>query len=75
MENIVISVSDVTAKKWQNTPPNIKTWLEKSFANQINEIAEKSDEVDFEKLLDKTRAIAASNGLTEEILEKLLNED
>jgi len=74
MERIVIEVDDATAKKWRKTSPQIKNKLEKLFEKQIEIVAERDKETQFEELLDKARREAAKNGLTEEILEQLLNE-
>ncbi len=75
MERIVIEVDDATAKKWRNVPPKIKSQLEKSFEGQIDELSEKVKEANFEDLLKIVREEAAKNGLTEEILQQLLNEE
>lgn len=75
MERIVIEVDDATAKKWQNVPPKIKSHLEKSFEGQIDALSEKVKEANFEDLLKIVREEAAKNGLTEEILQQLLNEE
>jgi len=75
MERIVIEVDDATAKKWQNVSPKIKSELEKSFERQIDGLSEKMKEANFENLLKTVREEAAKNGLTEEILQQLLNEE
>ncbi len=75
MERIVIEVDDATAKKWQNVPTKIKSQLEKSFEGQIDALSEKVKEANFEDLLKIVREEAAKNGLTEEILQQLLNEE
>ncbi len=75
MERIVIEVNDTTAKKWQRISPEIKNTFEKSFEKQIDELSEKAKEINFEILLIKARKEAAKNGLTEEILQQLLNEE
>lgn len=75
MERIVIEVNDTTAKKWQRISPEIKNSFEKSFEKQIDELSEKAKEINFEILLRKARQEAAKNGLTEEILQQLLNEE
>lgn len=75
MERIVIEVADTTAKNWQNISPKVKAHLQQSFTRQIDEISQKQKEHNFEVLLDKIRDQAAQNGLTEEILQKLLNEE
>ena len=75
MERIVIEVDDATAKKWRKVSPRIKKELEQSFVKQIDGISEKLKESNFQSLIDDIRAEAAKNGLTEEILQNLLNEE
>lgn len=75
MERIVIEVDDATAKKWQNVSPKIKSELEKSFERQIDILSQGIKEAEFKALLDKVSDEAAKNGLTEEILQQLLNEE
>lgn len=75
MERIVIQVNESTAREWQSVSPVEKRLLEKSFEKQIGFIARGKSEDEFEELLVKAREEAAKNGLTEEILEQLLNED
>jgi len=75
MERIVIEVDDATAKKWQNVSPKIKNELEKSFERQIDILSQGIKEAEFKALLDKVSDEAAKNGLTEEILQQLLNEE
>lgn len=74
MERIVIEVADATAKKWSEVPSKIKTELEKNFERQIEILSRGVREEEFLALLDKISDEAVKNGLTEEILEKLLNE-
>jgi len=75
MERIVIEVDDATAKKWRKASPAIKNRLEKSFEKQIEIVSQSDKEAQFEELLKKAREEAAKNGLTEEILQQLLNEE
>lgn len=75
MERIIIEVDDATAKKWRKVSPKIKRQLEQSFGKQIDGISEKLKESNFQCLLDNIRSEAAKNGLTEEILQNLLNEE
>ncbi|MDB5119914.1 MAG: hypothetical protein JWN56_1132 [Sphingobacteriales bacterium] len=75
MERIVIEVDDAIAKKWPNVSPKIRSHLEKSFEKQIEEVSQKLKEADFEILLIKAREEAFNNGLTEEALKELLNEE
>lgn len=75
MERIVIEVNDAAAKTWQNVSPKIKSHLEKIFEKQIDDISQKLKEFDFENLLKNAGEEAERNGLTEEILQQLLNEE
>lgn len=75
MERIVIEVADITAKKWRDVPPKIKSRLEKSFERQMEIVSQGIKESQFEELLNKAREEAAKNGLTDEILQQLLNEE
>lgn len=75
MERIVIEVADATAKKWRDVSPKIKVQLEKSFERQIEIISQGLKEDEFKSMLDKISDEAVKNGLTEEILQQLLNEE
>jgi len=74
MERIVIEVNDATAKKWREVSSKIKIQLEQSFETQIEILSQGIKEAEFKSLLDKFSEEAAKNGLTEEILQQLLNE-
>jgi hypothetical protein len=75
MQQIVIEVSDATAKKWNESSSKIKGQLEKNIEKQIDILSRGVKEDKFFALLDKISDEAVKNGLTEEILEKLLNEE
>lgn len=75
MERIVLEVDDATAKKWQDASPEIKKGLGKKIEDLLKRISYEIQINNFETLLDKASDEAARNGLTEEILEKLLNEE
>ena len=75
MERIVIEVDNATAKKWQDASPEIKNQLEKNIEKQIEILSRGVKEDEFFALLDRISDEAVKNGLTEEILEKLLNEE
>ena len=74
MGRVVIEVDAATAKRWQEVSPEIKTQLEKSFERQIEILSQGIKEAEFKSLLDKVSEEAAKNGLTEEILQQLLND-
>ena len=73
MERIVIEVDEATAMKWRKVPARLKTRLQKSFEKQIDLISQSDKESRFENLLKMAREESAKNGLTEEILQQLLN--
>ena len=75
MERIVIEVNDATAKKWQDASAKVKGQLEKNIEKQIDILSRGVKEDEFFALLDKISDEAVKNGLTEESLEKLLNEE
>ena len=75
MERIVIEVDEATAKKWEEASPEIKKGLEKKIEELLDRVSYELKVAHFEALLDKGSDEAARNGLTEEILEKLLNEE
>ena len=75
MERIVIEVDNETAKKWQDTSPEIKDGFGKNFQNLIEIISHEIKVAHFESLLDQASDEAQRNGLTEEILQQLLNKE
>lgn len=75
MEQIVLEVDNATAKKWQEASPEIKKGLGKKIEDLLERVSYEIKVANFEALLDKASDEAAKNGLTEEILEKLLNEE
>ena len=75
MERIVLEVDDETAKAWRNTAAKLRSQISKSLELLLTDSLNKSKEANFELLLQEAREEAAKNGLTEEILEKLLNDE
>lgn len=75
MECIEIKVGKETAKNWEDVSPKLRDQLQKSFEKQIDDLAKQSKLENFEKLLDRISKQAEANGLTEEILQEILNED
>lgn len=75
MERIIIDVDEATAKKWHEIPPKVKNEFEKGLERQIDVLSRDIKKVEFKFLLDKVSEEAAKNGLTEEILQQLLNEE
>jgi hypothetical protein len=75
MERIVLEVDDQTAKAWRNISPKLRTQIGKNLELVLSDSLSKTKEANFELLLQDARKEAAKNGLTEEILTQLLNEE
>lgn len=74
MDRILLEVNDIAARKWRMAPATKKAKLAESIANLINSSLVKDDD-DFWDFVDRISQKAADNGLTEEKLNQLLNED
>jgi hypothetical protein len=74
MDRIVLEVDDLAAKKWRNASKEKKSQLN-STINRILKKAFDKKEDDFWLFLDKVGKKAEANGLTEEQLNILLNEE
>ena len=75
MERIVLEVNEQTAKAWRNTSEKLRSQIGKGIEQFLRETLLKSKEANFEMLLGEARKNAASNGLTEEKMQQLLNEE
>ncbi|MDB5143508.1 MAG: hypothetical protein JWQ66_2221 [Mucilaginibacter sp.] len=75
MERIVLEVDDQTAKTWRNMSARLRTQIGKNLEQVLIDSLSKTQEANFELVLKDIRKEAAKNGLTEEILQQLLNEE
>lgn len=75
MEQIVIEVTDEAAKQWNEAPPQVKARLQKIGEEQRNDVARQRKITEFKERLDRMGEQTKANGLTEEILQKLLDEE
>lgn len=75
MKTIKIKVRKDTAEKWENVSPKLREHLNRSFEQQIDDLARQSAVASFDQLLKRISEQAAANGLTEEILQEILSED
>ncbi len=75
MERIVLEVDDNLGKAWRNTSPKLRTQIGKNLELLIADSLSKTKEANFELLLQDARKEAAANGLTEETLAQLLNDE
>ncbi len=75
MDRIVLEVNSELAKSWRKAPANIRQTLEKELEKRIAEEIAVVERDKFFALLDKVQDKAAKKGLTQEKLEKLLDEE
>ena len=75
MERIILEVDDNLGKAWRNTSVKLRERLEMDLVQQLSNSLSETREVNFELLLQDARKDAAKNGLTEEILTQLLNDE
>lgn len=71
MDRIVLEVDSSLARVWRNSTPSLKAKYEQKIARILQEMKE----TEFEKLLNKVGKVASKNGITEEKLNRLLNEE
>jgi hypothetical protein len=74
MDRIVVEVDDAAAKKWRYASEKKRNQLNDTINRIIKNAFEKPED-DFWLFLDKIGKKAEANGLTEEQLNKLLNEE
>ena len=74
MDRILVEVDDISAKKWRYASEKKKNELNDTINRIIKKAFDKNDE-DFGQFLDRVGKEAETNGLTEDILNKLLSED
>lgn len=71
MERIVLEVDSTIARAWRNISPSVKADYEKKISAVLRDLKE----AEFDRLLNDAGRIAASNGLTEDKLNALLDEE
>jgi len=71
MERIVLEVDGATARAWRNISPDLRLEYEAKISDLLQELKE----AEFDELLNKAGKIAKENGLTEEKLRELLDEE
>jgi len=75
MERIVIEVDDATAKKWQTASSKFRKVISEKFAADIDFVTENYKNENFFAALDEIGERLAKRGLTEEIVNEILNSD
>lgn len=74
MESIIVEVNEIYAKKWQDASLEKKEQLAKSIEILIDK-ADTESKDDFWQFVETINQKAAVNGLTEQELNRILNED
>lgn len=75
MERIVIQVADDTAKRWRTASPELRESIEQEMDIRMAKKLMANSKEEFQKFLDEIRRKVKERGLTEEILQDILNED
>lgn len=75
MERIILEVNNEVAKAWRKAPPQFKEELEKDLELRIAKKIREAERNNFFEFLDKVQKKTGERGLTQETLEKLLNEN
>lgn len=74
MERIILEVNNEIAKAWRNAPSRFKEELEKDLQLRLTQKIREAEKNNFFEFLDKVQKKTSERGLTQETLEKLLNE-
>ncbi len=74
MDRIIVEVDDSAAKSWRDATESEKVDLNDTI-NRLIKTAFKKDKESFSNFLYRVSKTAEANGLTEEILNQLLNEE
>lgn len=75
MERIVLEVDDTTAKKWLSASVKLKTELSKFLEQQISTIMDTKQQADSIQYFKELREEMAQKGLTQEILDNILEDE
>ena len=75
MERIVIEVDEAVAKKWRRTSPEFKKEASEKISESISKILDDNRKKHFLEYLDELRSKMKQRGLTEEILQEILNDE
>ncbi|WP_257666769.1 hypothetical protein [Parapedobacter tibetensis] len=75
MDRIVLEVNSELAKSWRKAPATVRQSLERELEKRIAEEIAAVERDHFFALLDKVQEKAGKRGLTQEKLEKLLDEE
>lgn len=75
MERIVINVDPATAAKWRTASFKLKNEIGSLMNDQIATIIDQKEETDILQFLSELRAEMKAKGLTQQILDDILNNE
>ena len=75
MEQIIIEVDEATGKKWGLAPAKFKKEISERISESISKILDDTRKENFLAYLDEIGEKMKQRGLTEEVLQQLLNEE
>ena len=74
MERIVLEVDDQVAKNWRYSSENKRRQVNDTINNMLKLAFRRKEDADFIQFIKEVQDKAAERGLTEEILNDILNE-
>lgn len=74
-ERIVLEVDAATAKKWRTSSYQLRSKMSRFLDKQINLIIDNSEPEDSIRFFDELRAEMQEKGLTQEILDNILDDE
>ncbi len=75
MERIVIEVTDATAKKWRMSSQQLRDEISQKINIRLAKELMADSKEEFKKFLDEVGATMQERGLTDDMLDKILNDD
>ena len=73
MERIILEVENGTAKKWRAASLQLRSKLNSYLNTQLDKILDNSKDIDSIRFFEELRTEMAEKGLTQEILDDILN--
>lgn len=75
MERIVIEVDEATGEKWRRASSEFRKEISEKISESISKILDDNRKKQFLEYLNELRSKMKERGLTEEILQEILNDE
>lgn len=75
MERIILEVKPETAQKWRSSSLRLRKALNKLIEEQLNDVFKEQKGLDSIRYFEELRDKMANKGLTQEILDDILNDE